>query len=75
MVEQLAVRDYEYYKTPLRPTSGDAIESTVFVNDRRGHSRRQDAAARQQPGRPDGAHRQAANSVQYFFGQRMDTLR
>ena len=31
--EQLTAPDYEYYKTPLRPTSGDAIESTVFVNE------------------------------------------
>ena len=32
-LEQLTVPDYEYFKTPLRPTSGEAIESTIFVNE------------------------------------------
>ena len=31
-VEQLTVPDYAYYKTPLRPSSGNAISSTISVD-------------------------------------------
>ena len=31
-VEQLQVGEYAYYKTPLRPSSGNSVASTVLVN-------------------------------------------
>lgn len=31
-LEQLTVPGYEYFRTPLRPSSGNIIQSTIFVN-------------------------------------------
>ena len=35
-VEQLRVSEYAYYKTPLRPTSGNGVSRTVLVNEAAG---------------------------------------
>ena len=32
-VEQLIVSEYEYFKTPLRPSSGESVSSTIYVNE------------------------------------------
>ena len=35
-VEQLTVGEYAYHKTPLRPSSGNEVASTVLVNEASG---------------------------------------
>ena len=69
VIEQLTVPEYSYFKTPLRPASGEEVESTVFVNE----ALRQFTGTK--PGNPDDnptdpqslTPEQASRAVQFFF--------
>ena len=68
-VESLTVPGYEYYKTPLRAQSGNAITSTIQVNqDTRTFTSTALGTIANNPTDPQMlTDEQAANGIQFFF--------
>ena len=70
--EQLVAGGYEYFQTPLRPTSGNAIASTIAVDRATGtFSSMASGTSDNNPSDPLAlTDEQAANAVQLFFRPR-----
>ena len=68
-IEELTVPEFAYYVTPLRPSSGDVVTSTVFVNEaQRTFTSTVAGSSADNPSSPTTlTNAQAANGVQFFF--------